>query len=61
MSATTNRIDARFAALKKDGKRAFVAYICAGDPSLDVTSYLPATPGTRFIFATWPSRQTDVR
>jgi len=37
MPETPNRIDARFAALKKDGKRAFVAYICAGDPTLDAT------------------------
>lgn len=37
MSATTNRLDARFAQLRASGKRAFVAYICAGDPALDVT------------------------
>jgi tryptophan synthase alpha chain len=37
MSDTPNRIDARFAALKAEGKRAFVAYICAGDPSLEAT------------------------
>lgn len=30
-----NRIDQRFAALKKEGKAAFVAYICAGDPNMD--------------------------
>lgn len=37
MPDATNRIDTRFAALKKDGKRAFVAYICAGDPTLEKT------------------------
>ena len=30
-----NRIDQRFAALKEEGKAAFVAYICAGDPNMD--------------------------
>lgn len=30
-----NRIDQRFAALKSEGKSAFVAYICAGDPTMD--------------------------
>lgn len=29
-----NRIDQRFAALKSEGKAAFVAYICAGDPTM---------------------------
>ena len=33
----------------------------AGDPSLVVGSYLPATPGTRFIFAIWPSLQDQAR
>lgn len=32
-----NRLDARFSELKAEGKRAFVAYICAGDPTLDKT------------------------
>lgn len=32
-----------------------------GDPSLGFTSYLPVVPGTRFIFATWPSRQDQAR
>ncbi|MCE5972790.1 tryptophan synthase subunit alpha [Sinirhodobacter sp. WL0062] len=31
------RIDAKFAALKAEGKRAFVAYIMAGDPDLDTS------------------------
>jgi len=30
-----NRIDQRFASLKTEGKAAFVAYICAGDPDMD--------------------------
>ncbi|MBX7207924.1 MAG: tryptophan synthase subunit alpha [Verrucomicrobiaceae bacterium] len=37
MSDPSNHIDARFSALKKAGKRAFVAYICAGDPTLEKT------------------------
>lgn len=37
MSAPTNRIDSRFAELRAAGKRAFVAYICAGDPTLEAT------------------------
>jgi len=32
-----NRIDATFHQLKADGKRAFVAYVCAGDPTLERT------------------------
>ena len=40
------RIDAKFAALKAEGKKAFVAYIMAGDPdyqtSLGVVKGLPA-------------------
>jgi tryptophan synthase alpha chain len=31
------RIDAKFAALKADGKKAFVAYIMAGDPDYDAS------------------------
>jgi tryptophan synthase alpha chain len=34
---TANRIDTRFQQLRADGKRAFVAYVCAGDPTLDRT------------------------
>ncbi|MGI9393491.1 MAG: tryptophan synthase subunit alpha [Boseongicola sp.] len=40
------RIDAKFDALKKDGKKAFVAYVMAGDPnyetSLEIVRGLPA-------------------
>ena len=32
---TTARIDARFAALKQEGRAAFVAYVMAGDPDRD--------------------------
>lgn len=32
-----NRIDKKFKALKKDGKKAFIAYVTAGDPDLSVT------------------------
>jgi tryptophan synthase alpha chain len=35
-----NRIDKRFAALKKAKKKAFVAYIAAGDPNLKTTEAL---------------------
>ena len=33
----TNRIDDVFARLRSSGKKAFVAYVCAGDPSLERT------------------------
>lgn len=36
-AATDNRLDSRFAELRATGKRAFVAYICAGDPTMDAT------------------------
>ena len=32
-----------------------------GDSSLGLSQYLPTVPGTRFIFATWPSRQEQAR
>ncbi|MCA1962406.1 MAG: tryptophan synthase subunit alpha [Prosthecobacter sp.] len=37
MPAPANRIDERFTQLKASGKRAFVAYVCAGDPTLAAT------------------------
>ena len=40
------RIEARFAALKKEGRGAFVAYLTAGDPDLEKTAKLiPALEG----------------
>ncbi len=43
---TTARIDARFAALKAEGRAGFVAYVMAGDPTrdqaLDILQGLPA-------------------
>ncbi|PZO00417.1 MAG: tryptophan synthase subunit alpha [Alphaproteobacteria bacterium] len=43
---TTARIDARFAALKSEGRAGFVAYVMAGDPTrdqaLDILRGLPA-------------------
>ncbi|WP_374575362.1 tryptophan synthase subunit alpha [Phenylobacterium sp.] len=43
---TTSRIDARFAALKAEGRAAFVAYVMAGDPdeatALEILKGLPA-------------------
>lgn len=35
-----NRIEARFAQLKRDGRKAFVVYIGAGDPHLEATRQL---------------------
>jgi len=32
-----NRIDTTFSTLKSEGKCAFIAYVCAGDPNLDAT------------------------
>lgn len=32
-----NRIDQKFEALRAQGSKAFIAYICGGDPSLDAT------------------------
>ena len=32
-----NRIDERFEKLKREGKKAFIPYICAGDPTLEDT------------------------
>ena len=34
---TTSRIDARFAALKAEGRAAFIAYVMAGDPDLETS------------------------
>ena len=38
--AKMNRIDAKFGELREAGHTAFIAYITAGDPSLDVTAEL---------------------
>jgi tryptophan synthase alpha chain len=35
-----NRIDQKFAALRGQGSKAFIAYICAGDPSIEATRAL---------------------
>ena len=35
-----NRIDRKFAQLKKQGKKAFIAFITAGDPDLKTTREL---------------------
>src|SRR5262245_10018187 len=32
-----NRIDQTFAQLKKEGRKGFIAYLCAGDPDLAAT------------------------
>lgn len=34
---TSNRIDATFARLRHEGRKGFIAYLCAGDPSLETT------------------------
>lgn len=38
-----NRIDRKFQELKKENKKAFIAYITAGDPSLDTTKRIVLT------------------
>ncbi|MGK0189902.1 MAG: tryptophan synthase alpha chain [Verrucomicrobiales bacterium] len=35
MSTSLNRIESTFKNLKAEGKKAFVAYVCAGDPDMD--------------------------
>src|SRR5438067_960805 len=40
MTAPPNRIDQKFADLRARGHAAFIAYICAGDPSLAATKQL---------------------
>ncbi|MFC1807759.1 tryptophan synthase subunit alpha [Candidatus Omnitrophota bacterium] len=35
-----NRIDKKFNELKREKKKAFIAYICAGDPDIDITKTL---------------------
>lgn len=54
---TTARIDARFAALKAEGRAGFVAYVMAGDPSrdeaLEILKGLPAA-GTDIIELGFP-------
>ena len=43
---TTARIDARFAALRAEGRAAFVAYVMAGDPDLETAAaILKGLPG----------------
>ncbi len=37
MSMIVNRIDTRFATLRKEGKKAFIPFITAGDPDIDTT------------------------
>lgn len=37
MSDPANSLDARFAQLRTSKKKAFVAYVCAGDPTLEAT------------------------
>jgi len=39
-SAHMNRIDERFARLRRDGRKGFIVYIGAGDPSLEATRHL---------------------
>ena len=38
-----NRIDAKFIELKNNKKKAFMPYICAGDPTLDLSRELLLT------------------
>src|SRR5215210_7446855 len=39
-SARMNRIDERFARLRRDGRKGFIVYIGAGDPDLEATRRL---------------------
>ncbi len=41
------RIEERFKALKKEGRKAFVAYLTAGDPDLETTARADPGPGGR--------------
>jgi tryptophan synthase alpha chain len=45
--AAESRIEATFARLRARGERALVPYVCAGDPSLDVTARLVAEAARR--------------
>ena len=61
MPATANRIDAHFAQLRADGKRAFVAYVCAGDPTLDATIDIVLAlerAGVDIVESDWPDDVT---
>ena len=40
LSMSENRIDSTFARLRSEGRAAFIAYICAGDPNLAATRAL---------------------
>ena len=37
MTAFTTRIDAKFASLRAENKKAFVAYVMAGDPNYETS------------------------
>lgn len=54
--AAENRIAKRFAELKSAGKKAFIAYLCAGDPTLDATVELVVQMAEQ----TDPERRVDI-
>jgi tryptophan synthase alpha chain len=54
--AAENRIAKRFAELKAAGKKAFIAYLCAGDPTLDATVELVVQMAEQ----TDPERRVDI-
>ena len=47
------RIDAKFASLKAEGRKAFVAYVMAGDPDFDTS--LAVVKGLPCLLYTSPS------
>lgn len=55
-SASENRIARRFADLAAAGKKAFIAYLCAGDPNLDATVELVVQMAEQ----TDPDRRVDI-
>jgi len=53
-----NRIDERFAALRKQGRKGFVAYIGAGDPNLEATRQIGVAfdkAGVKVLVGDWTS------
>jgi tryptophan synthase alpha chain len=55
-AAGSNRLAARFAELRAKGKKAFIAYLCAGDPDLDATVELVVAMAEHAD----PARRVDV-
>ena len=56
-----NRIESKFRKLKKSGKKAFITFLTAGDPSLKITKELVVSFEKAGDFKTFYSRHTWVR